>query len=769
MGVSGLLPLLKSIQKPIELKKYAGETLAVDAYGWLHRGAIACAIELAQGKPTTKYIAYCVRRLKMMQHFGVTPYLVFDGDYLPSKASTEASRAKRREESRQAGLEFLKAGKPAQAHKELQKAVDITPEMARRLIEELKKMNLPYVVAPYEADPQMVYLEREGIVSGIISEDSDLLVFGAKRLLTKLDEYGQCVEVNRRDFAACREISLTAWTDAQFRHMAIFSGCDYLAGIKEMGLKTAYRMLRKHKTPEKVIRMLHFDGKYRVPPDYLEQFTQAEQTFLYQRVFCPKAKAQVCLTQPPDHVNIDEMPFVGAAVEPSLAHSIATGDVNPFTKEAIVLPASPDARKRRASSSVQAAPIRTVPPPKPIDSYFKGDGRIPMGNMDPNCFTVDPQRVASMTENGQRPIVFPLPRPYLGDSALQASNISRRYTNINQNNGSTPALRRRTEPISNILRDAGIGHEGIPRRQSSGLSQRRISGQRISEPNMLQPPAKKARLCGDAPAQPLPNQQTSKFFPSGAKTKDVPVNTEGYLMSDDSIEDALRDLPDIDGWHSTKSKKQSFVVFEEKVDDVEQDNDATEKSGRGEEESIPEKVATETPLHSSISRFTFSQTNSGSSSQRLGRDLSGFPTPATSSSQSSSTRSTPVSSLSSATTISTVKSTPATPLLTPLQRLGARALNGGSKQPPTPTFAAPRPIKRSSNNRRTLDALPINPSFVPLPPVDVAEVEALHHEGSEDMIIPESENENEEGQENMGKPGNGRGARRMDLSRFVFA
>ena len=50
----GLLPLLKSIQRPTELKKFAGETLAIDAYGWLHRGAVACAVELAQGKPTRK-------------------------------------------------------------------------------------------------------------------------------------------------------------------------------------------------------------------------------------------------------------------------------------------------------------------------------------------------------------------------------------------------------------------------------------------------------------------------------------------------------------------------------------------------------------------------------------------------------------------------------------------------------------------------------------------------------------------------------------------
>lgn len=51
----GLLPLLKSIQKPCNLRKFAGQTIGVDAYGWLHRGTVACALALALDKPTTKY------------------------------------------------------------------------------------------------------------------------------------------------------------------------------------------------------------------------------------------------------------------------------------------------------------------------------------------------------------------------------------------------------------------------------------------------------------------------------------------------------------------------------------------------------------------------------------------------------------------------------------------------------------------------------------------------------------------------------------------
>jgi exonuclease-1 len=46
----------------------------------------------------------------------------------------------------------------------------------------LRAEDVEYIVAPYEADAQLCMLEREGIVDGIITEDSDLLVFGCKQV-----------------------------------------------------------------------------------------------------------------------------------------------------------------------------------------------------------------------------------------------------------------------------------------------------------------------------------------------------------------------------------------------------------------------------------------------------------------------------------------------------------------------------------------------------------------------------------------------------------
>lgn len=37
-------------------------------------------------------------------------------------------------------------------------------------------------MAPYEADSQLAYLSKEGIVDLVITEDSDLLVFGCEKV-----------------------------------------------------------------------------------------------------------------------------------------------------------------------------------------------------------------------------------------------------------------------------------------------------------------------------------------------------------------------------------------------------------------------------------------------------------------------------------------------------------------------------------------------------------------------------------------------------------
>ncbi|KAK1781518.1 hypothetical protein QBC45DRAFT_59143 [Copromyces sp. CBS 386.78] len=756
MGIQGLLPLLKSIHRPAELRKYAGETLGIDGYGWLHRGAIACAIDLAQGKPTRKYVDYAMHRVKMFKHFGVTPYVVFDGDYLPSKAKTEQCREDRREASRKTGLELLKAGKPSQAHVELQRAIDVTPEMARHLIDELKKANVPYLVAPYEADAQLIYLERQGIISGIVSEDSDLLVFGAKRLLTKMDQYGNCIEINRSQFCAVREISLTGWTDAEFRHMAIFSGCDYLKGLPRMGLKTAHRMIRKLKTPERIVKKLQFDGEIRVPDNYLEQFKQAELAFIYQRVFCPIKQAVVCMTEPDESINVDDMPYIGAPIDAKLARAIAAGDVNPITKERIVVTATSPS-KRRISQVFASAYGQGKKMGKPIDQYFK-DRRIPLGEMDPNCFNVEPDNGEQEATTEPRPIVFPLPRPYVEDVGTSATP-SRRY--VAQNN------RRKSEPISKLLASFDDTTSVTFRRQTTGAGFEIFTD---TDPAISTRPPKKARLCEDAVSEDAvtATPEKSKFFPQSKAKKTAARKSESFIMSDDSIEEAFRSVPDA-VWSSSKARRRSgkvqFVeespssepVSREKeheeveestlpvmpvatLDATSDSTDEVEVPGSSPQEAVTKNVKTQTPLGPRLRQFSYQPGKAGA------RIVNGLPTPSLTQDRPAAVRR---SSLN-----------PSSPMLTPLQRMGARAM----KQV-TPRATPPSSVRARKPNkpRESLGFLPVDPSVIPLPLVDFAEVRALNMplQGSEDQIIPESDGETELGT-TATRP-------RLNLSQFLYS
>ena len=46
------------------------------------------------------------------------------------------------------------------------------------------------IVAPYEAYAQMAYLARHNIVDAVLTEDSDLIVFGCKHIIYKAQGSG---------------------------------------------------------------------------------------------------------------------------------------------------------------------------------------------------------------------------------------------------------------------------------------------------------------------------------------------------------------------------------------------------------------------------------------------------------------------------------------------------------------------------------------------------------------------------------------------------
>ncbi|KAI4274427.1 MAG: hypothetical protein LQ337_003962 [Flavoplaca oasis] len=538
----------------------------------------------------------------MLIHYGVTPYLVFDGDYLPSKAATEHERATKREESKKLGLELHRLGKISQAHLELQKAVDVTPEMARQLIEELKNEGIQYVVAPYEADAQLAYLEQKGIIHGILSEDSDLLVFGAKCLLTKLDQYGDCIEISRSDFTSCREISLVGWTDADFRRMAILSGCDYLANINKMGLKTAYRLVRKHKKIEKILRMLQFDGQFFVPAGYLEAFQRAELTFLHQRVFCPETNSIVTMTPLDVESCNHDLSFLGTEVEQGVALGVVRGILHPMTKKPIVvqrsisqISSSPWTNKRRQIVGTPSNPK----PNKSIDAFFKAQ-RTPLAELDPNSFTPSPSQRTLLQQQSSSWLSSPAPvRPGM------AKTIA-----------SVP----KSEPRAPTVRVAlGTKHKSIL--ASNPLKKRRLCSD-LTE-------ADKPSLITDATDAPV--ERSPFFAPSlpdhspsvrGSQKTKACKTTSFNIWSDDSIEEVMAELPDM-SQRQVSPRRNVENITKVNKDNVERDMSSSEACV-GDTQPISQRSATsESTVQSgiSVSNSSTDLTDTALSQQAVAKSL----------------------------------------------------------------------------------------------------------------------------------------------------
>ena len=334
MGISGLLPFLDGFVQKVNLAHFAGQTLAVDGYSWLHKGVYCCAEDVVEGRHTLRYVEYCMKKVKMMQHYGVTPIVVLDGGALGSKEGTEVERAAKRDAARTAARLEKKLRNDEAARKHYVKAVDVTPLMARNLVLALRAAGVAYVVAPYEADAQLAYLCLTGLADGAVAEDSDLLPYGCAQVLFKLDDGGNAELIDRRTFfvgeqahaagpvagcarcegelaepdrcerhsAGARALQRTRhiarrlfanWTHEDLLVMCILAGCDYLPSVSNVGLRTAHRLVRENRggkggsadIAQAAVFAIRQESRGRVPDGYALGLRKAKATFFHQRVF----------------------------------------------------------------------------------------------------------------------------------------------------------------------------------------------------------------------------------------------------------------------------------------------------------------------------------------------------------------------------------------------------------------------------------------------------------------------------------------------------
>jgi 5'-3' exonuclease len=147
--------------------------------------------------------------------------------------------------------------------------------------------------------------------------------------------------------------------------MCILSGCDYLAPLGGIGLKTLHKYFLKHKTIDRVFYALRREANKLISKEYETEFLKAELTFQHQRVYCPIEKKIVCLNPLPVDIRttleleteetFENLEFLGPELEAELARGIAESKLNPITHQPFI---TTEEAKENKEIVVKAAPMK---------------------------------------------------------------------------------------------------------------------------------------------------------------------------------------------------------------------------------------------------------------------------------------------------------------------------------------------------------------------------------------------------------------------------
>jgi flap endonuclease-1 len=109
-------------------------------------------------------------------------------------------------------------------------------------------MNVPYINAPMEAEACCSDLCIQNKCLAVLSEDSDVLCYGANVFLCKINTSNStCQRVLYSDL-----LEATGFTKEQFIDFCIMCGCDYNQNIPKIGPKKSFALIEKYKSIEKI-------------------------------------------------------------------------------------------------------------------------------------------------------------------------------------------------------------------------------------------------------------------------------------------------------------------------------------------------------------------------------------------------------------------------------------------------------------------------------------------------------------------------------------
>ncbi len=279
MGIKDLLIELKKrfpevVLTEVYLEIFAGHRLGIDvsiyAYAYMavaRKEAIKyLQVSLEDPKPHILRSYWLEKYFQLMMAFielDITPIPVFDGDHFRLKQDTKAKRVETYN-TRENEIRYLRENLAEEPNnkkledklkKEMEYHVGFNDGDWDALRQMFDTMGLPSIKAPYEAEAVCARLVRQGIATGVVSNDGDTLAHMGGIMIRDIKRsYRRGEPIHKCSCIILSEVlRVLDMSKQQFVDFCILLGTDYNDRIPGYGWVGALKMIRKHETLEGVI------------------------------------------------------------------------------------------------------------------------------------------------------------------------------------------------------------------------------------------------------------------------------------------------------------------------------------------------------------------------------------------------------------------------------------------------------------------------------------------------------------------------------------
>jgi len=146
----------------------------------------------------------------------------------------------------------------------------------------LTTLNIPFFVAPWEAEKMCAKLCRDNLIDAVLSEDTDVLAYGCPIFLSKINtREGTCVKINYQKLIDCLNLN-----KQEFLDFCILCGTDYNKNIPRVGSKTAYRHIVNNRSIENIQQNTKLDTSCLNKDVVRRLFTKFENYKIKSISFC---------------------------------------------------------------------------------------------------------------------------------------------------------------------------------------------------------------------------------------------------------------------------------------------------------------------------------------------------------------------------------------------------------------------------------------------------------------------------------------------------